>query len=174
MLPHVVPIKNLICVALSTTYFLWSFLGTTSGSNCYVLCKLPHQEGMLFWYFLESGVRWYCNLCLNSLPSVNNFHPFTIHRILELLRTPRPLEQCSCKTLVSLSLLGTPWVNNAEPGTDAKARGIYCSSMLRSCCIWRRVGDPGASCLTSFYTVFRGIIEQQPLGTMWLAEQCDF
>ena len=26
----------------------------------------------------------------------------------------------------------------------------------------------------SFYTVFRGRIEKQPLGTMWLAEQCDF
>jgi hypothetical protein len=62
-----------------------------------------------------------------------------------------------CKTLGSLSLPGTPWVNHVELGLMQKARGIYCFSALGSSQTQRRGGErPPAPVWPSFYMVSRG------------------
>lgn len=72
-------------------------------------------------------------------------------------------------------LAGTPFpgVNNTELGIDAKARGLYYSNVLGHPAPKGEVATLSTRS-ASFYTVCRGRIEQQPLRTMWLAEQYDF
>jgi hypothetical protein len=84
--------------------------------------------------------------------------------------TPLALSDSSaCKTLMSLNLLETHWVNNTESGINVKARGIL---------LFQHAGvahtHKGQRTTTRSPWIFIQFSEQQPLGTMWLAEQCDF
>jgi hypothetical protein len=54
-----------------------------------------------------------------------------------------PLCVCVSVRLCQALVTGDPRVNNTEPGIDAEARGIYCSSALGSYYTRRRGGNPG-------------------------------
>lgn len=57
-----------------------------------------------------------------------------------------------------------------SPECMQKAREMYCSNALGSFYTWRRSGDPAQL----IWWASIQFSEQQPLGTIWLTEQCAF
>jgi hypothetical protein len=87
---------------------------------------------------------------LNSEPAVLRDDLFSVHCFSSWegwigRETPR---SCSVPAIdldardSTVRLQGAPWVNHVEPGSMEKARGIYCSSELRSSQTQRRGSDP--------------------------------
>jgi hypothetical protein len=76
-----------------------------------------------------------------------------------------------CKTLVSLSLPGTPWVNHTELESMQKSKRnslFQCNGVAPDP---KKRWWPLVTQLASFYMVSRGRIEHQQLGTIWLVLQ---